>query len=415
MNSECAKMANSRAQRMPTLLHRLMSKLRSAGLRRPATSKKRTSQRGAVSSRTLVLSVPPLFAASSAMAKNPQDVLDRLFHELAASQPKYAMAAAMAFGDQAPHVLVSGNQSLDSDIQVGLSQAWHIGSITKSFTATLIMRLSEHGVLDLDAAISGYLEPYTAGMHVDWQSLTLRQLLRHTGGLPANASILSFLHRDVDDATAARIKALQRLWRKPIGSHDGSYEYSNIGYVLAGLVAEQVTGQPWKELIQNEIAGPLNLETLGFGPPTGPDAPWGHGSFLGFPYSIDPKNPGADNPDWMGPAGLMHLSMSDLVRWGQAHLRACAGQQPDFLSPESCVAMRTPGEGDYGLGWIVQSLPGADATVVWHNGSNAKWYAILAMVPEHEFAVAIALNRYDAPAVDAFLRDLIKSVVEETG
>lgn len=347
-----------------------------------------------------------------AAAETPQDIFDRLFDQAATGQPRFAIAAAFAYGDQAPYARVAGPQSIKTDVLVGSDQAWHIGSITKSFTATLIMQLSERGVVDIDTAIGVYLGPYTTDMHEDWQALTLRQLLSHTAGIPANASILSLMRRSNGDTAVGRVAELQRLWRSPIGSHDGSYTYSNIGYILAGLIAEQMTGKSWQALVQDQIAGPLDLETLGFGPPVGPTAPWGHARTLGLRTPMDPGNPKSDLPAWMAPAGLLHLSVSDLVRWGQAHQQACVGLRPDFLSSQSCMQMRTPGEGKYGFGWIIQAIPDKDATLVWHNGSNTKWYAILVTVPDHDLVMAITLNKFDEPVVDVLLRNLIDAFVD---
>lgn len=359
----------------------------------------------------LIAALVLIIGGGSANAQTQQDTFDRLFDQAAAGQPRFAIAAAFAYGDQDPYVRTAGTQSITSDVVVGPDQPWHIGSITKSFTATLIMQLSERGAVDLDTAIGGYLGPYTANMHEDWQALTLRQLLSHTAGIPANSSVLSLMRRSNGDTAQGRVAELRRLWGAPIGAHDGSYTYSNIGYVLAGLVAEQVTGKSWWALVQDEIAAPLGLETLGIGPPVGPNAPWGHSRMLGLRTPMDPTNANSDNPAWMAPAGLLHLSVSDLVRWGQVHQRACAGLQPDFLSRQSCMQMRTPGEGRYGLGWIVQPVTDTNATLVWHNGSNTKWYAILVMVPERDLVMAITLNKFDEPVVDTLLRALIDAFV----
>lgn len=360
-----------------------------------------------------ILTLILLIIGSPAMAETPRETLDRLFQEQATAEPRFAIAAAIAIGHDDPYVLVSGTQSIDSDIQVGVDASWHIGSITKSFTAALVFRLVERGVLDLDAAIGSYLGQHVNGMHEDWQALTLRQLLSHTGGIPANASLFNFSRGNPDDPTAARVVQLQRLWHRPTKPNDGSYEYSNIGYVLAGLVAETVTGQPWLTLIQGEIAKPLGLESLGFGPPKAADAPWGHASVLGRSIARSPRNANADNPDWMGPSGLLNLSMSDLARWGQAHQQACAGRRPDFLSAESCTVMRTPVAEDYGLGWIAQPHPGSGSLTIFRNGSNSRWYAILAMVPDENLVMAIATNHYDANSIDAFMIELINTIVDD--
>ncbi|MEJ6394251.1 serine hydrolase domain-containing protein [Gymnodinialimonas sp. 2305UL16-5] len=347
------------------------------------------------------------------MPDTPEAAFDALFDDYAARDPRFAMTAAFAIGDQAPITRVSGPQHTRSDVMVGADVLWHIGSITKSFTATIIMRLSERGLLDIDAPIAGYLPQYADSMHEDWQAVTLRQLLSHTSGIVANPSRFSGFRRSTPDGMAGRLEVLERLWSAPIEPNEGAFAYSNVGYALAGLVAEQVTGHSWNRLIQDEIAAPFGLESLGVGPPTGDNVPWGHRSILGLRFPVDPTDPRADNPDWMGPAGRLHASISDVIRWGQLHLRACAGQRPDFLSAESCGTMWAPREADYGLGWGIQRSDEFDATLIWHNGSNTKWYAVLGMVPERDLVVAVALNTFDTETAEGLFHDLVLALLGE--
>lgn len=354
-----------------------------------------------------------ILTGHSATAQTPHETFGRLFNDYAQQRAQFAVGASLAIDGQDPVILVSGNTTINSDVAVGRSQPWHIGSITKSFTATVIMRLVERGMLNLDAPIGGYLDPYVALMHEDWQALTLRQLLSHTSGIPANPSILSFWHRRGEDTKEARAEALGGMWHRSIRVQNGRYKYSNMGYVLAGMIAEQVTGQSWQMLLKTEIVGPLNLDTLGFGPPLGADVAWGHRNVLGRSVPQDPAKPKSDNPSWMGPAGLLHLSLADLVRWGQAHLRACDDGYPGFLTVQSCKMMRSPGDGDYGFGWKIQQLPDTDLTLVWHNGSNTRWYTMLAMVPERDIVIAIAMNTFRGQVVDDFVMELVTELTVE--
>ncbi len=346
------------------------------------------------------------------MAEPTKTVFESRFEAIASEDPRFAMAATFAFGDDTPVTRTAGPQSKGSQRPVGADAAWHIGSITKSFTSTLILKLAEQGKLSLHAPVGTLLDRHSDQMHPDWQAITLHQMLSHTAGLPANATSLQMMQGDSDDPAKTRIDLLQAHWVKNLPGEPGTFEYSNIGYVLAGVVAEEVTGQPWETLIRDEIAGPLSLSSLGFGAPVGPDDPWGHKSFLGFKSAVDPDRGRTDNPNWMGPAGRLHISIADLARWGQAHLAACRGERPELLSQQSCLAMRTPVSEDYGYGWVIQSMAEQDATIIWHNGSNTMWYAVLAMIPEQDLVVAVALNRMDAPRVDAAVKDLIGTLLD---
>lgn len=120
-------------------------------------------------------------------------------------------------------------------------------------------------------------------------------------------------------------------------------------YVLAAIVAEEATGKPWEDLVATRIAAPLGLTSLGFGPPENEGAPWGHRGFPGFKRPADPDgSEPADNPVWMGPAGWLHMNLNDLIIWGQAHLQACKGASPAFLSQQNCQRMKTANTQEYG-------------------------------------------------------------------
>lgn len=283
-----------------------------------------------------------------------------------------------------PQIVTAGPRYIREG-QVSVESRWHIGSLTKSMTSAMILRLHDEGVLDIDAPVGDLLPAFQAEMHTDWQSIRLSGLLSHTAGLPANA------RRDglPEDPSKARLALMRQLWSEPLKNADPSFEYSNTGYVLAGLVAEQVTGKSWEELIRAEIASPLGLATLGFGAPDGVEDAWGHRRLLGFSWPVNPAGT-ADNPAWMGPAGTVHLSLSDLMHWGAAHLNQCTGVNPSFLSKESCARLVTPVKDSYALGWVI--LPRDDGDVLFHNGSNTMWSAMLFVSDARQSVLAMVMN-----------------------
>lgn len=345
------------------------------------------------------------------MAETAQTDFTVLFQPAAAKDPRFALAVGYARGDDVPTLLASGPLHIGSAQDVGTKSPWHIGSITKSFTATLILMLVERGRLELDTPIDTYLAD--SEMHADWRRRTLRQLLSHTAGLPSNATLLQMLKSETDDPSQDRLAILRPLWSRRAPAAPGGFAYSNIGYALAGHIAEQVTGKRWETLIRSEIAEPLGLASLGFGPPRGGDAPWGHRSVLGFKRPVDPNGKKrADNPAWMGPAGRLHMALGDLIIWGQAHLQARRGGGPKgFLSAESCRTMQTDVAESYGLGWVVQPRDGADQPLIWHNGSNTMWYAILMLAPGPDVALAVAVNAYQPARIDALAKQMMTVLV----
>ncbi|MCR9137625.1 MAG: beta-lactamase family protein [Alphaproteobacteria bacterium] len=351
-----------------------------------------------------------LFAATGAFAAEAGDFESRA-QRAALAAPDYALGVAHARGAETPVTRTFGTVSRNSDRPVSADASWHIGSISKSFTASLIMRLAERELLALDAPIAQYLPDDRADMHEDWRSMTLRSLLSHTSGLQANAPTPTFLVRTRDNLHAIRRDVLGTVWGTAPTGAAGTYLYSNLGYVLAGFVAEEVTGRTWEALIRSEIADTLGLGSLGFGAPTEPDAPRGHRNFVVLKRPVSPDTKDSDNPPWLGPAGTIHLSLADLVRWGQAHLSACRGEMPGFLTAASCREMRTVIADDYGLGWVVSSAE--DGTpLLWHNGSNSMWYAMLVLLPEHDLVLAVTTNVFDARRIDRLTGELRRELID---
>ncbi|SMR82196.1 CubicO group peptidase, beta-lactamase class C family [Aliiroseovarius halocynthiae] len=337
------------------------------------------------------------------------DPLSQLSDETYRSAPRYALGVAMGVDGQEPETLTFGPQSRKLDAPVAPDAPWHIGSITKTFTATLVLQLVDRGRLSLDTPIGTYL-PHETDMHADWKNLTLRQLLSHTAGLPPNPPDDTFMVRTAKDLHEVRRQILQGLWTAPIPAGQGSFDYSNTGYVLAGYVLETVTGKGWEHLVQQQIAAPLGLTSLGFGAPTAKGSAWGHRRSLFRHVPVAALGEVSDNPPWVGPAGTIHMNLRDLARWGQAHLSACQGKMPAFLSMESCLVMQTAATDSYGLGWVLTDSP--EGLLVWHNGSNTAWYANLVLRPSDNRVFVAATNRPDGDPIEDLLRALLTAYAE---
>ena len=147
----------------------------------------------------------------------------------------------------------------------------------------------------------------------------------------------------------------------------------------------------WEEIVREEILTPMKLTTAGFGAPGAEDAvtqPRGHRA-LGS--SLTPVEPGmfADNRPVFGPAGTMHMSIADLARWGQEHLRGERGHD-GVLKAATFARLHRPPAGDYALGWVSQMK--GDQRVIWHNGSNTLWYAIVAFNAAADKGVVLVSN-----------------------
>ncbi len=281
-----------------------------------------------------------------------------------------------ASGEAAGGVLVAGETT---PVTQGLK--WHVGSITKSMTATLVARLIERGLVTWGTTLGTAFSDIAPNMSPQYRNVTLSQLMTGRSGMPTNIATPEMIgHFATDQSPNARRKiwAQQALAMPPESAVGARFVYPNNGYVLAGTLCEMLTGKAYEVLIQDEVFAPLGLTTCGFGPPSVGN-PQGHRkAIIGSRAIAVGIDAGADNPAAMSPAGRAHMSLTDLAKFGLAHAEGHQGRRNDFLKQETWQLLhtppvRTPSGNDYAYGWIARP----DGTL-WHNGSNTYWLAELA-------------------------------------
>ena len=307
-----------------------------------------------------------------------------------------------------------GERKQGSGIAVMESDLWHIGSCTKSMTATLLARLVERGELEWEAPVAPMFAAGGVEVHPDFAGLTLRHLLNHRSGMPTDppaSEVEASLSSPNPLYTLRAALAANAMEQRPTQQPGEAFCYSNLGYVVAAAIAEGVTGTAWEELIRCEVFSPLGLTSAGFGAPGqrsglgrlfGPEhvtQPWGH-QLDADTDSFVPLSPDdvllADSAPAMGPAGTVHLSLPDLGRYVAFHVSRGA-TAPGYLRPEMIETLHTPlpGEG-YALGWFAMTAEesGIGNPVIWHEGSNNAWYAAMLLVPDIGRAWAFVCNGY---------------------
>lgn len=284
-----------------------------------------------------------------------------------------AMTAAAKGKAGEPKRWVDGERTAGSGLAATRDDLWHLGSNTKSMTATLVGRLVDAGKLRWDDTVGQVLGQVAPNMRAEYRAVTYRHLLSHRSGLPANleiADLLSFT-RELADPRQERIRfAGLALALAPVGPVESTFTYSNNGYVVAGAMLEQAMGQSWETLIRTRLFEPLGLSSAGFGAPGhagSNDQPSGHNAGpAGPPQPYPVGSPVTDNPAVIGPAGRVHMSMADLTTYLAAHRDRTA-----LLKPETWTMLHTPPfGGDYAMGWVVRR-----GGALWHNGTNTLWYA----------------------------------------
>lgn len=285
-----------------------------------------------------------------------------------------ALAAALARRGASARFWSDGEREVGSGVALTNGDSWHVGSITKSMTATLVARLVEAGAVRWEDTVGEVLAGTAGGMRAEYRSVTFRHLLSHRSGLPGNLpllDLLQFSRVNADPRQERQAYVRKALALAPKGAPGAVFEYSNNGYVVAGAMLENKLGQPWESLIRTHLFTPLGMTSAGFGAPGARgriDQPAGHSKAI-FGDRRKSHPPGAeltDNPAVIGPAGTVHANCSDMLRYLDAHRDGAP-----LLRPESWRALHTPPfGGDYAMGWVVR--PDGSR---WHNGSNTLWYA----------------------------------------
>ena len=305
--------------------------------------------------------------------------------------------AVMRTGHE-PRVAVDGHRLAGSDDDVTADDLWHWGSVTKSFTATLVARLVEKGTVDWSDTVGDWLGDGAPDMNAAYRDVTFEQLLTHRSGMPANIPPERFaaFTQEPDDPIADRLNWVRiALAQEPAGPKQVTFVYSNNGYIVAGAMLEAATGTPWEDLMQREIFDPLKITSGGFGPP-GDNQPRGHTRING---ADTPVPPDADNPAALGPAGRLHMSLTDMLTYLTAH----ATKRADFLAPATYEKLHTPAFGGmYAFGWVAIS---PDAR--WHNGSNNMWYAEAIFNLAGDKVAAVVVNDGDIESVQDDVRALL--------
>lgn len=260
---------------------------------------------------------------------------------------------------------------------------FRLGSITKQFTAALILQLAEEGKLDLSAPLSRYLKDYPAATG---DRITVHQLLNHTSGIPGYTELPEF-------GAMARTPATPEAFVKTFSSLDllfrpgTKYSYSNSGYFLAGYLIEKLTGKSYEAVLRDRILQPAGMNDSGYDLP----APLLSKRASGYDSTLDSGYRNAPYLDMTLPyaAGSLYSTVEDLYKWDQA-LYA-----DHLLKPASKEKMFTPGLSNYGYGFVIRKQNGA--TVIEHGGGINGFNTAIVREIESRSLVVLLNNTGGAP------------------
>jgi CubicO group peptidase (beta-lactamase class C family) len=287
---------------------------------------------------------------------------------------------------------VVGVRKAGTEVAATADDKWHLGSDTKAMTAVLIAALVEQGRLKWETTIEEVFPDHAVSMSPTFRKISLLELLSHRAGLPAN--LFWGLIPRTQTIRKQRLASIKAASTAKLDSEPGTkYLYSNLGYVIAGAIAEGAADDSWEALIKRILFRPLGMESAGFGGVGTPgqiDQPWGH-TADGKP--VKDNGPDTDNPPVLGPAGRVHCTLSDWAKFIAAGLRGARGEKA-LLKPDTYRILQTPPfGGDYALGWVVVEREWGGGKVLTHAGSNTMNLAVAWVAPLRDFAVLVVTNQ----------------------
>ncbi|MEY9872549.1 CubicO group peptidase (beta-lactamase class C family) [Streptacidiphilus sp. MAP12-33] len=293
-----------------------------------------------------------------------------------------------------------GVTSVENPLPVDEHTWFALGSVSKTFTATAVMRLVEHGRIDLDAPVRRYVPELVLADEDHAAAVTVRQLLNHTAGLGVRLVVET---GDGDDALAGFVGHLDQI--ELIGAPGSRASYSQAGYNLLGRVLEKVTGLTFERAVAELALAPLGLhETAYF-----TDQVMTRRFACG--HNADQDGTPVVARQWKdsrgnNPGGGIAATVADQLRWGRFHL----GESELVKQMQTpTVDLRGSTLGDaFGVCWFLRDVDGT--ATVGHGGSGNGQFAELLIVPGRDFVVSVMSN--GGPGGVAFNREVVQFALE---
>lgn len=277
---------------------------------------------------------------------------------------------------------------------------YQIASNSKQFTAMALLLLEDEGRLSLDDRVSKYLPGISGG-----ERITLRQLLNHTSGLQ------DYWPQDYSFEAMSRPTSPQGIvdrWaKKPLDFQPGEqWQYSNTGYVVAGMIAEKVSGERLMAYLKRRIFDPLGMSSVRDQDDTNSVAfPSGYGRYaLGPVRKVTPPGRG-----WLYAAGELSMTAEDLAKWDIARLDRSLVPADDWVAQETTAKLTDGKDTNYGLGVFVRESGGRRA--ITHGGESVGFLSANNVYPAERAAIVVMTNSWSGNAYSRIVRDVAKIVL----
>jgi D-alanyl-D-alanine carboxypeptidase len=325
----------------------------------------------------LALAATPVLAQDISPTESAQ--IDTIVADALGKSGVPSASIAIVRGGKIVFAKAYGKQS-ETMPTASADRPYQIASISKQFTAAALLLLEDEGKLSLDDTVAKWLPGITGG-----DKITLRQLLSHTSGLQ------DYWPQDYSFAAMAKPTTPQGIvdrWaKKPLDFDPGAqWQYSNTGYVVAGLVAEKAAGKPLFAYLQEKVFTPLGMTAIDQDKAIGKKYPQGYKRNALGPVRV--ATPAAAG--WLFAAGELSMSASDLAKWDIARLNRSLMPADDWQAQETPVKLTDGKDTGYGLGVSIGTNGGR--RFIEHSGEAVGFLSENVVYPDDKAAVVVLVN-----------------------
>jgi CubicO group peptidase (beta-lactamase class C family) len=269
-----------------------------------------------------------------------------------------------------------GYANLEWQVPDSPEAKFRLGSLTKQFTAASILLLEERGKLKTDDLVKKYMPDAPAA----WDKITIYNLLTHTSGIPSFTGFPDYRSSEATPTTPEKL--VGRFRDKPVEFQPGEkWNYSNSGYVLLGYLLEKISGQSYKDFVEENIFKPLGMNDSGY---DSNSVVILHRAYGYSPGSNGPENAGYIDMSIPFSAGALYSTTHDLQRWEQGLFGG------KLLSATSLKKMTTPFKENYACGLMVRTVNGR--TEIEHGGGIEGFNTELAYYPDDKLTIVVLGN-----------------------
>ena len=322
--------------------------------------------------------------------------IDDVAQSLLSNVPLAGLTLGIRQGERPVYLRGYGWASLQPRVPAQPGTVYEIASLSKQFTAAAILQLAQQGKLQLEAPAAQYLPELPAVA----QTITVRQLLHHTSGLPRNNFLYVVLSQTQPYPPGTVLATYEQSLKSLSFDPGTAWEYSNMGYFMLGAIVENVSGMSYADYLAKYVFGSAGLSATSYclEPPT--DLAQGYATAGAYWELAQPENLSLDFA-----AGGICSTARDLIIWQQA---LTSGR---VIEPASYQAMTTPvtlldgTQVPYGYGVKVGDYGGQPA--IYHQGSIPGFGSVLAYYPDDDTAIVLLTNtQIGTDQLDAAVRQI---------